>query len=249
MRLGDHGLAPAYNVQLAADAKHKLIVDVAVSKQPSDAHHLLPALDRLQATQAAYPQQVIADGDFTTREAVQGAAERGVDFYGSWRPAGKQIMAHGIAAAYGPPAFRLDETANQLICPQGKPLQFRRVQMDANGLQSSHYAAAREDCLACPARSHCTPQNTMEKHGRAVSLRREPPAVEAYHAKMASESGKAIYKQRAPIAEFPHAWLKDKLKWTRLRCRGLAKAQTEALWVTLTYNLQRYFKLRQPQTA
>jgi len=27
------------------------------------------------------------------------------------------------------------------------------------------------------------------------------------------------------------------------------KAQAEALWACLTYNLQRYFKLSQPQTA
>ena len=66
---------------------------------------------------------------------------------------------------------------------------------------------------------------------------------------MKSEEAKALYKQRAPVAEFPHAWLKDKLKWARLRCRGIVKAQTEALWACLTYNLQRYFKLRPPLAA
>jgi len=66
---------------------------------------------------------------------------------------------------------------------------------------------------------------------------------------MATPEAKAIYRMRAPTAEFPHAWLKDKLKWVRLRCRGLLKARAEALWVCLTYNLQRYFKLRQLQTA
>jgi len=60
---------------------------------------------------------------------------------------------------------------------------------------------------------------------------------------METASAKAIYKQRAPVAEFPNAWLKDKLRWVRLRCRGIVKAQTEALWTCLTYNLQRYFKL------
>jgi len=66
---------------------------------------------------------------------------------------------------------------------------------------------------------------------------------------METASAKAIYKQRAPVAEFPNAWLKDKLKWVRLRCRGLLKVRAEALWACLTYNLQRYFKLRTLQTA
>jgi hypothetical protein len=73
--------------------------------------------------------------------------------------------------------------------------------------------------------------------------------MERYHAKMQTAEAKQIYRQRAPVAEFPHAWLKDKLKWTRLRCRGLFKAKAEAIWVCLTYNLQRYFKLRRLQPA
>jgi hypothetical protein len=89
----------------------------------------------------------------------------------------------------------------------------------------------------------------MVKHGRAVTIRVEHEAMERYHAKMQTAEAKQIYRQRAPVAEFPHAWLKDKLKWTRLRCRGLFKAKAEAIWVCLTYNLQRYFKLRRLQPA
>ena len=89
----------------------------------------------------------------------------------------------------------------------------------------------------------------MQNHGRAVSIRLEPAVVRAYHAKMATPEGKATYKLRAPVAEFPHAWLKDKLKWTRLRCRGLLRVRAEALWAALTYNLQRYFKLSPAPTA
>jgi len=88
----------------------------------------------------------------------------------------------------------------------------------------------------------------MAKHGRAVSIRVEPEAIERYHRKMATQAAKAIYKQ-CPVAEFPYAWLKDKLKWVRLKCRGLLKAKAEATWACLTYNLQCYIKLRAPQAA
>ena len=92
-------------------------------------------------------------------------------------------------------------------------------------------------------------ENQMIKHGRAVTIRVEPEAMVNYHEKMATSEAKAIYRMRAPTAEFPPAWLKYKLKWARLRCRGLIKARAEALWACVTYNLQRYFKLRHPQTA
>lgn len=249
MQTSDHGLAPAYNVQLATDGENKLIVDVEVSKRPSDSEHLLPALDRLQQRLGSFPQQVLADGSYTTRESVAGAAERGVDYYGSWTDLAERWKGYGIAAEYRPSAFVYEEASNELICPEGRRLQFRSAQEQAGGLKVLVYAAQKTDCRACPKRSLCTPNNAMQKHGRAVSIRVESPDMAAYHAKMKSEEAKALYKQRAPVAEFPHAWLKDKLKWARLRCRGIVKAQTEALWACLTYNLQRYFKLRPPLAA
>ena len=249
MHTSDHGLAPSYNVQLTADAKNKLVIDVAVSKQPSDSIHLLPALDRIQQCLHTYPQQAVADGDYTTREAVVGAAGRGVDYYGSWKGADQERMGHGIAAEYHPGAFEYDERANEMICPLGERLVFQTVQQRTGGLEVYIYAADAEVCRGCSERQRCSPQNAMERQGRAVSVAVEPAVVERYHAKMATEVGKAIYKERAPVAEFPHAWLKDKLNWVRMRCRGIAKTQCEALWVCLTYNLQRYFKLSQVQPA
>ncbi len=249
MRTSDHGLAPSYNVQLATDAKHKLIVDVEVSKQPSDSHQLLPALERIHECFGVYPQQAMADGDYTTREAVVGAAGRGVDYYGSWGKIEDERMGHGIDAAYHPRAFAYDARRNEMICPQGRRMAHRKLQRNSGGGELHIYAADREDCRSCAKRRFCTPQNALAKHGRTVSVRVEPEALTRYHAKMESEEARAIYQQRAPVAEFPNAWLKTKLKWTRLQSRGLLKAKAEALWTCLTHNLQRYFKLRQPQFA
>lgn len=249
MKTSDCGLAPAYNVQLVTDASHKLIVDVEVSKQPADSAHLLPALERVKQRLGALPQQAVADGDYTTREAVVEAAKRGVDYYGSWNETGEGPMRYGIDAAFHPSAFSYDEGSNQMLCPEGRRMRFKAMREQAGGLKVYVYAAEREDCRGCPKRQFCTPQNAMQNHGRAVSVLVEPRAVLRYHKKMETEEAKTIYRQRAPVAEFPNAWLKDKLKWVRLRCRGVIKAQAEALWACLTYNLQRYFRLRQVATA
>lgn len=248
MWTSDHGLAPSYNVQLVTDAAHKLIVDVEVSKQPSDSYHLLPALDRVRRQLGKFPLQAVADGDYTKRGAVVGAAERGVDYYGSWGAVAEERLPYGIDAAYHPAAFRYDPRRNELICPEDQRLVHRTV-TEQGGLQRHLFVAPRETCRQCPKRKLCTPQNQMVKHGRAVTIRVEPEAMVNYHQKMATPEAKAIYRMRAPTAEFPNAWLKDKLKWVRLHCRGLIKARAEALWACLTYNLQRYFKLRHPQTA
>ena len=53
----------------------------------------------------------------------------------------------------------------------------------------------------------------------------------------------AIYKQRAPLIEFPNAWIKQKLKLRRFSTRGLSKVRCEALWAAMTFSLQRMFRL------
>jgi hypothetical protein len=84
----------------------------------------------------------------------------------------------------------------------------------------------------------------MPKHGRTVTRQIEHPTVIRFHAKMATTEAKAIYKQRSPVAEFPHAWLKNKLGLTRFRTRGRARVKCEAILAALTYNLQQLFRLR-----
>jgi len=245
MRTSDHGLAPAYNVQLATDAKHKLIVDVEVSKQPSDSAQLLPALDRLKQRLGLFPRQAVADGDYTTREAVVGAAERSVEYYGSWTENKDEWLPHGIDPAYHPRAFKYDQARDEMVCPEGRRLRHATIHKRSGGLEVHIYAGRREECRSCPKKQYCSPHNPMPKRGRTVSRRVEPEALRRYHARMETATAKAIYRQRAPVAEFPNAWLKAKLKWVRLQSRGLMKAKAEALWACLTHNLQRYFKLRQ----
>ena len=251
MKTNDHGLAPAYNVQLVNDSANGFIVDVAVSKLHSDAEHLAPALDRVAASAGSYPQQVIADGDYTNRRSIIAACDRGVEFYGSWRNNEVNQPGRGIDPRFAPSAFEYDPAANEVICPTGKRLVHIRINSGEGNRSIYVFAAAREDCQACRMRKRCTPNNQMQKHGRAVSIPLEDERVEAFFARMETEEAKAIYRQRAPIAEFPNAWIKTKLNWARVRSRGLKRVAAEAIWPALTYNLQRYFAIArtQAQTA
>jgi hypothetical protein len=247
MRTGDHGLAPSYNVQITTDAAHGIIIGVEASKNPSDAENLIPALEQVKEDFDAYPKQVIADGDYTNRKMVCETAEREIDFYGSWGET-ERNSGHGIHPAYEASAFRYDQRRNEFICPQGKRLPYLRTQ-EMGGAENHIFAAERDQCRACAARQQCSPNNKMPKHGRTVSVMLEHPAVEQFKEKMATEDGKAVYKQRSRIAEFPHAWLKTKLNFVRFRCRGVVNATTEAVWVCLAHNLQRYFALRETTAA
>jgi Transposase DDE domain len=61
---------------------------------------------------------------------------------------------------------------------------------------------------------------------------------------MATEEAQQIYHQRSRIAEFPHAWIKERCGLRQFRCRGRLKATLEATWAALSYNLTRWFAFR-----
>jgi transposase len=65
-------------------------------------------------------------------------------------------------------------------------------------------------------------------------------AVLAWKARMTSEAGKTIYKERASTSETVNADLRTHRGLTQLTVRGLAKAKCAALWCALAYNVMHF---------
>ncbi len=79
----------------------------------------------------------------------------------------------------------------------------------------------------------------------------EKAEVLAFQHRMQQPEAQKIYKRRGEVAEFPNAWIKEKLGLRKFRVFGLAKAATEALWACLTYNVMQWIRLvwRRPVEA
>ena len=245
MRNGDGGLAPAYNVQVAADGAHGLIVDIEAINDPQDAVQLVPAMERLKKSWDRYPQQALADGGYTNHVSVVAMSERGIDFYGTMTGRSSVTLGGtgGCQPEYRLDRFDYDETTNEMICPEGKRLAFRSESQLVGGRRLLQWTARGEDCRACPARMKCCPRLQIKRRGRSVSWQQAHEAVEAFDRKMATPEAQRIYSRRAPLVEFANAWIKQKLGLRRFSTRGRKKVQCEALWAALTHNLQRAFQL------
>ena len=244
MWTSDSGVAPAYNVQITADASQGLIADVEVVNDPQDSEQLVAATDRLQQRHGKYPSEALADGGYTNHASVLEMDERGVDYYGSWtgrsgKPSGPGTRRH---EDYWADKFVWDEAAEVLVCPQGKRLEHKRTQYPT-GRTVSVYRARAADCRECPVKQLCCPDLKLKSHGRSVSIQDYDEAVRRFDAKMDTQGAQAIYKKRAPLVEFPNAWIKTKFKLRRFSTRGLAKVRCEACWAALAFNLQRMFQL------
>jgi transposase len=246
MHHGDGGLSLSYNAQISADAANGLIVGVAVTQEANDSAQLLPAVERIEERLERKPQQMVADGGYTTRDNIEKMAGREIDFLGSM---GREEMPSGTTAPHRlpPSAFLYDGEQDRYLCPEGKFLRCEGRLRVEPGVISYRYEAKRKECESCVRKPECCPKN--QKRGRSVTRLEETATVLAFREKMASEQAQAQYRRRGRVVEFCHAWIKSKLGLRQFHVRGLAKVQSEMLWACLTYNLQQWIRLAKLQAA
>jgi hypothetical protein len=53
----------------------------------------------------------------------------------------------------------------------------------------------------------------------------DAPEVERFRQQMQTAQAQEIYRQRAPVAEFPNAWIKEKIGLRRFRLRRRGPAE------------------------
>ena len=55
--------------------------------------------------------------------------------------------------------------------------------------------------------------------------------------------------RRSQVAEFPHAWIKERCGLRQFRCRGQEKTSMEVTWACLSYNIIRWLSIRRKLNA
>jgi len=245
MKQSDGGYAPSHNVQISTDTAHGIIVGASVTQTANDQHELVPAIEEIERQTGRRPEHLMVDEGYTTRENVLAAAEKGVDLIGSRmepdaQATTRRLEQRGVDPAFYPEQFPYDAATNTCTCPAGKQLPYQTTKHDRVGVERKVYKARAADCRDCAFRQQCCPGAQGRRIVRSANL----PVVAAYVAKMRTEAARALYRLRAPMAEFSNLWLKTKLGLRQFGVRGLPKVRCEVLWACLTCNIQQWFRLR-----
>ncbi|MBI5144196.1 MAG: IS1182 family transposase [Candidatus Omnitrophica bacterium] len=245
MKQPDGGFAPSYNVQVSADADNGVIVGMDVTQAVNDCNQLVPAMEEIKKNVGSLPQQVVADGGFTNRQSILDMDEKDIDFIGSITDTSAQskarLQSRGIDPAFYPEKFKYDSASNTYICPANKVLIYKG-KVNMAGVVEHRYAAKADDCAKCPNKTKCCP--ALLTKGRGIVRRENTPKVEAFISKMRTSEAKEAYRKRGHIAEFPYAWIKEKICLRQFRLQGMLKVKMECLWACLTYNIQQWIRLR-----
>ena len=234
---------PSYNIQISTDAKAKIIVGVGVSQSANDAGELEPAVQRIESNLESKPEQMVVDAAYPTQKSIEAMGQKGIDLIGPVREVRKApwdpLKRRGVSAEFYPQAFSYDPSTDRYTCPAGKLLGFE-TQEQRGGWVRRRYHARLSDCRSCPFQAQCCPQT---KKGRSLVHMEQTPQLAAFQAKMQTAEAQQIYKERAGVAEFPNAWIKEKFGLRQFRLRGLVKVRLEALWACLTYNICQWIRL------
>lgn len=220
-----------YNIQIAVDAKNKLIVSSEACNDGNDAHQLWVMATQAKAVLDVKELSAVADAGYYEKEQLKSCEDAEITTY-------VPIPQTRDLGRYSRELFSFDEQANAYICPQGEVLsQKGRPRKKENKMQL-FYASNPKECAQCPKRDKC-----LSEGGHKRTLYRwEHEAVIERHKERMKDSGQWM-RLRSALAEHPFGTLKRRSGWDHFLVRGLDKVSGELSLMTLCYNFTRVLNI------
>lgn len=237
MKQADGGYAPSYNVQLSTEQSHGIIVGVGLGQAAADYQELEAAVQRIEEN-LSKPKQLVVDGGYLSGANLQRMQALEIDWITPCNDTREHLNHRGIKPEFSKTAFHYEPVANCYRCPAGETLTYKDKEV-RGGQTRYRYQAKATICNACPWRAQCCPQTNR---GRSVSRYDYDAEMAAHLDRMQTPEVREIYKQRGQTAEFPIAWIKEKIGLRRFHVRGLLKAELETIWAAATYNIQQWMR-------
>lgn len=145
-----------YNVQIAVDDKHKLLVCSELTQDGNDSQQLLPMASRAQAVLAVDKLTVAADAGYYNTMQINACEQAGITVF---VPSGEKNGAVDTPRRYGRDQFHYDAQRNAYRCPQGQGLS-ERGSKQQGGKYFRRYVSRQPVCAVCPVRPHCLSAKT-----------------------------------------------------------------------------------------
>jgi transposase len=230
-----HVLA-GYNVQIAVDDKHKLIVASEVVNDGNDTGQLYEMARAAKEALEAETLQAVADTGYYNGAALKECEEGGIVAY---VPPPKRTGGLEEQGRFTHEAFSYDAEADVYRCPAGALLRpMNGVKISPAGRQDVRYVSLKSVCKACHLREQCLGQKSDK---RTIYRWQHEETIDRHRERM-KEAG-ALMRQRACLVEHPFGTLKCRAGYRHFLVRGFAKVRGEWSLMALCYNLARVLNI------
>ena len=152
--LAKHGqIVAGYNVQIAVDDKHKLIVASEVVNEGNDTGQLYAMAEAAKAALDVAALTTVADAGYYNGETLKACEDAAITAYVPLPDRSPRLKAQG---RFSLEDFPYDAGADVYRCPAGAELRPMHGQKrQASGKMAIRYASRRSVCRVCPLRGRC----------------------------------------------------------------------------------------------
>ena len=214
-----------YNIQVAVDAKNKMIAEQEVSNQVLDMGLLTQTAQAAREILDVEKIDVVADKGYFKIEDIEACEKAGVTPHVP-RPQRGAAVREGF---FRKDEFQYDAEKDAYICPAGQTLA-TRYESKLRDLKKFDYSN-RAACLVCALRPRCT------KDYRKVSRLENEAVLDRMAERLKARP--EILNRRREIVEHPFGTIKQWMNQGAFLTRGLDKVRAEFSLTALVYNLRR----------
>jgi len=218
-----------YNVQVAVEIDHHLIVAHDVIQSGSDRAFLAQMADKAKKALDVDELDVIADRGYFSAEQIKNCADANI-IPTLPKP---QTSANRKKGMFVKADFRYDQQEDVYVCPAGERLIWRYVTEEA-GLVVSRYWA--DGCGTCALKDQCTTGTE-----RRISRWEHEHLVEAMQRRL--DKNPEAMRQRRETVEHPFGTIKMRMGATHFLMKRIKNVKTEMALSVLAYNLTRVMNI------
>jgi transposase len=236
--LAKHGqIVAGYNVQIAVDDKHKLIVASEVVNEGNDTGQLHAMAEAAKAALGVAALTAVADAGYYNGETLKACEDAAITAYVPPPDRGQRLKAQG---RFSLEDFRYEAAADVYRCPADAELRPMHGQKrQASGKMAIRYASRRSVCRTCPLRARCL-AGTRQR--REIERWTDEDVIERHRARMRL-AGEDMMRRRKALAEHPFGTLKCRAGYRHFLVRGFDKVRGEWSLMALCYNFSRVLRI------
>lgn len=220
------GTDVCYNAQTAVDAKHNLIVAIAVTNEATDRNWLSPMAIDAKETLQVETLTVVADKGYSSAREVEACVAANITPYIP-KP---ETSANKALGLFTKNDFRYDRERDLYVCPSGEELTFRNAAHE-KGRDIRYYRTYA--CRNCTLRTQCT----RNASSRRISRSANEHLLEEMNERVAAHP--ELMRRRKAIVEHPFGTIKRWMNQAYFLMRRLDSVRAEFSLSALAYNLKR----------
>ena len=218
-----------YNVQVAVDTEHHLIVTHEVTNIGSDRSQLAKVASRAKEVLGADHLDAVADRGYFNSPEILACDQAGITVILP-KPMTSGAKSEG---RFGKQDFAYLPKEDVYRCPAGEKLTYRFTREEAGKTVHRYWTTV---CPRCPLKAQCTPGAQ-----RRITRWEHEHVLEAMQQRL--DANPQAMRVRRETAEHPFGTLKMRMGATHFLMKRLPKVATEMALHVLAYNLTRVMNI------